>query len=102
LPRHRLALRLRDESQITVKVRYRQRGSNEVFGMVDGGREGQRRGSSEGRHRLARRVAVGRGGSADILGSRLCSEALAMTRAICSWPALSCSAAAGATPSRAV
>src|ERR1700722_4619477 len=38
-------------------------------------------------------VAVGRGGGADILGRRFCSEALAMTRAICSWLALSCSTA---------
>src|ERR1700682_5267253 len=38
-------------------------------------------------------VAVGRGGGADILGRRLCSEALAISRAICSWLALNCSAA---------
>jgi hypothetical protein len=43
-------------------------------------------------------VAVGRGGGVDILGRRFCSEALAsealaIMRAICSWLALSCSAA---------
>src|SRR6267142_1493690 len=37
--------------------------------------------------------AIGRGGGADILGCRFCSEALAIRRAICSWLALSCSAA---------
>src|SRR6195256_1003654 len=77
--------------------------------MVDGGRTGQRgeianagdgQGGGTG---LRAGVAVGRGGGADILGRRLCSEALAseafasealaMTRAICSWLALSWAAA---------
>src|SRR5258707_2623925 len=67
--------------------------------MVDGGREGQRGEMANAGDRqgvgtgLRVGEAVGRGGGADILGRRLCSEALAMTRAICSWLALSCSAA---------
>ncbi len=72
--------------------------------MVDGGREGQRGEMANAGDRqgvgtgLRVGVAVGRGGGADILGRKFCSaalasEALAMTRAICSWLALSCSAA---------
>ena len=73
--------------------------------MVDGGREGQRgematAGDRQGVGTGLRVgvVAVGRGGGADILGRRFCSEALAskvlaMTRAICSWLALSRSTA---------
>jgi hypothetical protein len=73
--------------------------------MVDGGREGQRgematAGDRQGVGTGLRVgvVAVGRGGGADILGRRFCSEALAskvlaMTRANCSWLALICSAA---------
>jgi hypothetical protein len=37
------------------------------------------------------RVAIGRGGGADVLGRRFCSEAFAIRRVICSWLALSCS-----------
>src|SRR3984893_1387323 len=37
--------------------------------------------------------AIGRGGGADVLGRRFCSEALAITRVICSWLVLSCSTA---------
>jgi hypothetical protein len=72
--------------------------------MVDGGREGQRgemanAGDRQGVGTGVRAgLAVGRGGGADILGRTLCSEAftseaLAMTRAICSCLALICSAA---------
>src|SRR6267378_4127993 len=77
--------------------------------MLDGGREGQRGEMANAGDRqsvgagLRVGLAVGRGGGVDILGRSLCSEALAsealasealaMTRAICSWLALSCSAA---------
>src|SRR5713101_2499001 len=65
--------------------------------MVDGGREGQRGEMANAGDRqrvgtgLRVGVAVSRGGGPDIFDRRLCSEALAMTRAICSWLILSCS-----------
>jgi len=56
---------------------------NDAFGMVDGGREGQRGEIANAGHRqsvgtgLRVGVAVGRGGGADGFGRRFCSEALA-------------------------
>ena len=58
-------------------MRYRQYGPNEAFGMVDGGREGQRGEMANAGDRqgvgtgLRDGVAIGRGGGADILGRGL-------------------------------
>src|SRR5258705_7627971 len=72
--------------------------------MVDGGREGHRGEMADAGDRqsvdtgLRAGAAIGRGGGVDIFGRRFCSEVLtsevlAMTRAICSWLALSRSTA---------
>src|SRR5260370_18275967 len=72
--------------------------------MVDGGNEGHRGEMADGGDRQSVGTGwragggIGRGGGVDICGRRFCSEVLtsevlAMTRAICSWLALSRSTA---------